>query len=115
MSYDDQGHCNSLQIEEAKVGVHRYISEQVDLKNDINEIRLAVNVTAGQSQFEYSVENQWHQIGKQNSAEYLSDDYIKNHGKLAFTGAMVGICVQDLDQHHAYADFKYFDYQELHK
>lgn len=115
MSHDDRGHCNNLQIEEAKVGVHRYISEQVDLKNGINEIKLAVNVTAGQSQFEYSIENQWHQIGKQNSSEYMSDDYIKNHGKLAFTGAMVGICVQDLDQHHAHADFKYFDYQEIHK
>ena len=38
----------------------------------------------------------------------LSDDY---GSTLRFTGAMVGVCAQDLNGTHAVADFDYFDYQ----
>jgi xylan 1,4-beta-xylosidase len=40
-------------------------------------------------------------------ASKLSDDY---GGALRFTGAMVGLCAQDVGGTRAVADFDYFDY-----
>ncbi|MCI8270690.1 MAG: hypothetical protein HFG55_13730 [Lachnospiraceae bacterium] len=41
----------------------------------------------------------------------MSDDYIRDSA-LVFTGPMVGICVQDLYDHSAFADFDCFYYRE---
>lgn len=57
----------------------------------------------------------WLPLGGDQPADHISDDYVErnlNGRGLAFTGAMVGICAQDMDAHRSYADFSYFDYKE---
>lgn len=113
-SYDEEKQARYLQVEIADIGHFRYLSKPIVIKNNI-EIKLAVTVEREQAQFYYQEDGQseWQIIGAVYQADHLSDDYIKANGKLAFTGAMVGICAQDFDAHRSYADFKYFDYQEI--
>ncbi|WP_261806305.1 glycoside hydrolase family 43 protein [Lapidilactobacillus luobeiensis] len=112
LSYDEVLHCRYLQIENAEINQFRYLSEKVYLPDD-ELIGLAVEVDHEQAQYFYqTATSEWQQIGMRYSADHLSDDFIKDHGKLAFTGAMVGICCQDMAEHQRYADFAYFDYCE---
>jgi xylan 1,4-beta-xylosidase len=53
----------------------------------------------------------WENIGPVLDMSRLSDDY---GSTLRFTGAMVGLCAQDLGGTHATADFDYFDYRANH-
>lgn len=47
-------------------------------------------------------------------ANHLSDDHVGAlRGKTVFSGAMVGVCAQDLDEHRSWADFEGFDYREV--
>ena len=56
-------------------------------------------------QFAYSQDGKiWQKIGSASDAKKLSDDY----GPLSFTGAFVGICVQDLSCQQKQADFDWF-------
>ena len=52
----------------------------------------------------------WNKIGTALDCSKLSDDYGQG---LHFTGAMVGLCAQDLGGTHAVADFDYFDYRPM--
>lgn len=62
------------------------------------------------AQFHYSVDGaNWHPIGRELYMGVLADEYT---GKLSFTGAFAGVCVQDLRGTRLNADFDYFDYQE---
>ena len=55
--------------------------------------------------------NAWRNIGPALDFSKLSDDYGSG---LHFTGAMVGLCAQDLSGLNIPADFDYFDYQPAH-
>lgn len=68
-----------------------------------------------QAQFFYKTDGtKWFPLGVVQPADHLSDDYIEERrGRCAFTGAMVGICAQDMDIHRSYADFSYFTYKEM--
>lgn len=60
-------------------------------------------------QFAYSQDGAtWKTIGPALDATKLSDEYTGG-----FTGAFIGICVQDLSGQHKYADFDWFEYTEL--
>ncbi len=60
-------------------------------------------------QFAYSQDGiTWQNIGPACDATKLSDDY----GPESFTGAFVGLCVQDLSGRRKHADFDWFEYQE---
>lgn len=48
----------------------------------------------------------WQEIGPVLDATKISDDY--GSSTLRFTGAMIGICAQDLSGNRRYADFDYF-------
>ncbi|WP_406472315.1 glycoside hydrolase family 43 protein [Streptomyces sp. NBC_01615] len=52
----------------------------------------------------------WHDLGPALDASKLSDDY---GDRLRFTGAFVGVCVQDLGGTRAAADFDWFEVREL--
>lgn len=55
----------------------------------------------------------WQPLGGVQPADHLSDDYIEQRrGRCAFSGAMVGICAQDMDAHSSFADFAWLNYQE---
>lgn len=80
---------------------------------------LKVAVTNQTLQFYYSSDGEeWLKIGKELDASKLSDEYavIEDNGYFrahAFTGAFVGICVQDLSGTNKEADFDYFIYKEF--
>jgi xylan 1,4-beta-xylosidase len=112
VSYDEEAKKRYIQVEIADINQFSYHSERIFIENNQKEIKLALEVNQDKGQFYYSVGTTWEKIGEQTYADHLSDDYIKANGKLAFTGAMVGICAQDFDSHSSYADFKYFNYQE---
>lgn len=111
VSYDEEEAVKTIQLQSASLNKYQYHSERIEIpKNEL--ISLAVEVDREQAQFFYKMTEDWIKIGEPVRADYLSDDYIDTHGKLAFTGAFVGICTQDLDDHSSFADYKYFDYIE---
>ncbi|MFP3126570.1 glycoside hydrolase family 43 protein [Ectobacillus funiculus] len=60
-------------------------------------------------QFYYSKDAiEWNVIGPILDFGQLSDEY---EGKLGFTGAFAGMCVQDLSGQRKHADFDYFEYK----
>ena len=61
-------------------------------------------------------EMEWQKIGGVLDGSILSDDYvqdIENRYRPAFTGAFVGMCVQDLTGRKLHADFDWFEYREV--
>ncbi len=112
VSFDEATQTRTIQVESDSIGQFSYRSERISLPQ-AGALRLAVEVDHEKAQFYYGIDSgELQPIGETLEADRLSDDYIKAHGKLAFTGAMVGICAQDMDAHASYADFKYFDYIE---
>ncbi|MGM0123971.1 xylan 1,4-beta-xylosidase [Enterococcus sp. AZ194] len=114
LSYDEEKQAHYVQLEVCDNNECTYYSDEVYLENSQQEIQLRVEVDHQHAQFYYGHEDEWHFIGRETQADHLSDDYIREKGGMPFTGAFVGICVQDLDQHTNYADFKYFYYDEKH-
>lgn len=72
-------------------------------------IFLRATVAGVKLQFGASPDGQvWQDVGPVLDFSKLSDDY---GSTLRFTGAMVGLCAQDLNGTHAVADFDYFHYE----
>ena len=71
---------------------------------------LQVRVDYDKLQFYYSRDgHHWLKLGPVFDASKLSDEHCQE-GK--FTGAMVGLCCQDLTGRRKHADFDYFEYRE---
>lgn len=114
VSFDEEKQEKSIQLENACLNEFTYRSERITIDTN-SPLKLAVEVNRDKAQFYYSIgDKDFQPIGELVEADRLSDDFIKMNGKLAFTGAMVGICAQDMDDHSSFADFKYFNYQEYH-
>lgn len=114
VSYDEVTKEKYIQVETDSINSFSYRSDRIVIESD-KPIRLAVEVDRGNAQFYYGIaKDELKAIGESVEADRLSDDYIKENGKLAFTGAMVGICAQDMDSHNSFADFRYFNYIENH-
>lgn len=85
----------------------------IDIPEETKDIYLAVMVEREKMQFSYSFDGiRYQEIGPVLPADHLSDDYIEKK-TMVFTGSMVGICVQDMDQQKVFADFDYFKYEEM--
>lgn len=114
VSYDEDRKCRILDIlvcghgkTSAELG-----EERISIPDQISAVCLEVQVNREKLQFYYRWEKEpWKPMGEELPADHLSDDYIRDSA-LVFTGAMVGICVQDLYDHSAYADFDSFYYRE---
>jgi xylan 1,4-beta-xylosidase len=77
--------------------------------NNWKQVFLRAQIDGERLQFSASPDGkQWQNIGPGLDASKLSDDY---GSTLRFTGAMVGLCAQDVGGTHARADFDYFDYR----
>ena len=73
--------------------------------------RLKAEVTGPTVRFSYAVgDAEWTRIGPQLDIRNLSDDFAE---PVRFTGNFIGMCVQDLAETRAHADFEYFRYREL--
>ena len=77
--------------------------------NDWNQFHLRAEIDFQKLQFSASPDGQgWRNIGPVLDASKLSDDYGTG---FHFTGAMVGLCAQDVGGDRTPADFDYFDYR----
>ena len=77
------------------------------------ELLLSVKVRRGMAQWSYTLPGGAEQyITDPQPVDYLSDEGATTDTHFAFTGAMVGICCQDMDNHTAFADFRSFAYCE---
>ena len=111
ITWDERINARTLQILRCDYKDFTYGSEAVPLPD--GEISLKVCVNGAEAQFYYKADGGWQPLGGVQPADHLSDDYIETRrGRCAFTGAMVGICAQDMDAHQSHADFAFFDYEE---
>jgi xylan 1,4-beta-xylosidase len=77
--------------------------------NDWRQFFLRAEMDFQQLQFSASPDGkQWRNVGPVLDAAKLSDDY---GAGFHFTGAMVGLCAQDVGGNQTPADFDYFDYR----
>lgn len=89
-----------------------YGSEAVPVSDGV--VTLSVRVERDTAQFFYAVsDGKYLALGGVQPADHLSDDYIETRrARCAFTGAMIGICAQDMDAHGSFADFEKLSYRE---
>ncbi|QEU47606.1 glycoside hydrolase family 43 protein [Schleiferilactobacillus harbinensis] len=113
-SYDERQKQTFLQVETATMNSFRYLSKPVAI-DPAQPVQLQVMVDRNIALFSYQQGENGGVLGETYAADRLSDDYVGDHGHLGFTGAMVGLCAQDMDAHRSYADFKYFNYDEDHQ
>lgn len=112
MAYDEDRGCRILDVlvcdqKQTRVSLGE---NRISVPDQAERICLAVEVDRERLQFYYGwEEDSLMPLGEMLPADHLSDDYIRNSA-LVFTGSMVGICVQDLYDHSAYADFDRFYY-----
>ena len=111
ITWDERLNARTLQIMRCDFKDFTYGSDAVPLPD--GEISLKVCVNGAEAQFYYKADGGWQPLGGVQPADHLSDDYVETRrGRCAFTGAMVGICAQDMDAHQSHADFAFFDYEE---
>lgn len=88
-------------------GVYDELSDEV-VVNDWTKVYLRAEVDFQKLQFSASPDGKnWQAVGPVLDASKLSDDYGSG---FHFTGAMIGICAQDVGGSRKAADFDYFDY-----
>ena len=68
-------------------------------------IRLKITVRDGYASFAWALDAQWHPMGDELDASFLSDEAC-NEGW--FTGTTAGLCCQDLTGNRLPADFDFF-------
>ena len=92
-------------------GVYDELADSQIVINDWKRVFLRAAVTGERLQFSASPDSKaWQNIGPVLDMSKLSDDY---GSTLRFTGAMVGLCAQDVGGTHIVADFDYFNYQSV--
>lgn len=79
--------------------------------NDQKKIYLKIEGNYDAVKFSYSFDGvNFEHYGEPCDALRISDEHIKTS---AFTGAFIGMCVQDMTGYSHYADFEFFEYKEM--
>lgn len=102
VSFDEERKSKTINAVEVLKGNYRLLEQQV-IAGETFELGLSVKNT--NARFYYKQEMVWMEFGEAFDITNLSDDFT-----YGFTGAFVGICVQDLCNQTMYADFKNFAY-----
>lgn len=90
-------------------GAYDELSESRRVINDWRRVFLRAQIDCAKLQFSACGDGiTWQTIGPVLDMSRLSDDY---GATLRFTGAMIGLCAQDLGGTGACADFDYFEYR----
>ena len=112
MFYDDAIEASKiLGIVLTDDGVYDEIAGSEIVINDWTRVFLRAEIHRGELQFSASPDGKtWQKIGPVLDMTKISDDY---GSTLRFTGAMVGICAQDLGGTYQPADFDYFELKDL--
>lgn len=86
-------------------------SEYIDLPDEIDTYYLKAEIRRETLQYYYSIDGEtFYPVGGTWDMKAISDERVEGNG---FTGAMVGICCQDLQGDGCYADFDWFEYTQL--
>jgi xylan 1,4-beta-xylosidase len=105
----DESRGRVLGIVQTDDGAYDELTESQVAINDWPRIFLRGVVDGANLQFGASPDGRaWRNLGPVLDISKLSDDY---GAGLRFTGAMVGLCAQDVGGTRVVADFDYFDYQ----
>ncbi len=110
---EDIGKCITLLKYENKKA--EYLSEYISVKENV-PVKMRLHIKGSEARFEYYVGNEdqkdveMKQIGPLVDASFLSDEACDQGW---FTGAMLGICTQDLTGSGLNADFDYFEVEDL--
>lgn len=92
-------------------GVYDELADSEIVVNDWNQFHLRADVDFQRLQFSASPDGKnWQTVGPVLDASKLSDDY---GAGLHFTGAMVGLCAQDVGGNKTAADFDCFIYHGI--
>ncbi|MBC7813556.1 MAG: hypothetical protein H7175_20525 [Burkholderiales bacterium] len=90
-------------------GIYDELADSQIVINEWKQVFLRAAVNRERLQFSASPDGQtWQNIGLTLDFSKLSDDY---GSTLRFTGAMIGVCAQDVGGTNVVADFDFFDYQ----
>ncbi len=104
-TFDEESRTSAIGLSSVNQGCYKRLSYQI-LSGDNFTFSLVVRERT--AQFSYSANDACVPIGPLLDSTILSDDYADG-----FTGAFIGICVQDLQSMKQYADFKSFLYKSL--
>ncbi|WP_434577001.1 glycoside hydrolase family 43 protein [Thermoanaerobacterium thermosaccharolyticum] len=86
-------------------------SDYIILEENVEIFYLKAVVHRESLIFYYSLDSiKYIQVGNTLDMTILSDEHVDGNG---FTGAMIGVCCQDLMGDGIYADFDWFEYREL--
>lgn len=101
---EDVGKCITLLKAENKK--YEYLTDYIPVREN-ETIYLKMKTENAMTQFYYGYsEEELHEIGPLVNASFLSDEACDEGW---FTGAMIGICCQDLTGFGKYADFDWFE------
>ena len=113
VTWDERQNARVLRVLRCDYKAFAYGSGAVPLPAGAVDLRVQVDGAAAQFYWRAQGAPGWRTLGGVQPADHLSDDYIEQRrGRCAFTGAMVGICAQDMDAHRSFADFRGFRYRE---
>lgn len=105
----DEGRGKILGVALTDDGAYDELAASEVVVNDWPRLFLRAETDGRKLQFSAAADGEnWQDIGPLLDASKLSDDY---GGGLHFTGALVGVCAQDMSGQGRPADFDYFDYQ----
>ena len=107
ISRDDE--TGSLTINVLSILAGKVVGFETLPLKETGRYRLGVEVHMEKGEFWYEEEGQRKTIGGRLDASALSDDRVPG----AFTGAFVGVCVQDMRDEEKAADFRFFRYKAL--
>ena len=84
---------------------------------DSDRVYLMADFDHDKIKFRYALKKDgWKDLPVDLDGSILSDDHVRQGGeryRAAFTGSFIGICCQDLSGRKAFADFEWFEYQEI--
>ena len=108
VSRDEEiGKCITLLRAENKK--YEYLTDYLPIGEN-QAVYLSLEISGNYAQFYYGYsEQRMERIGPSVNAGFLSDEACDEGW---FTGAMIGICCQDLTGFGKYADFDYFEVKE---
>jgi xylan 1,4-beta-xylosidase len=107
VSFEDEKNCYTLNVVQVEDSKYTLLDQIVIVDT---RIELVIKVNYARGRFYYRKAGKEVEVGPEFDTTIISDEYAKPMG---FTGAFVGICVQDLQGQKAVADFEEFVYLVL--
>lgn len=105
-----------IEVAENNRGIYRSILKEdaVKIPDNIEYVWFRTEVCKETYTYHYSFDGEhWFEIPVEFDVAILSDDYVAETHGVFFTGAFVGLAAVDYAGYDTFAEFDYFNYQEL--